>query len=774
MIKKKFVVGLSVLIIALLQIWCIIITFQSPYLGVYLEMTPQQQWVIQEVHQEGAATKLDLHVGDIVKEVDGRLPVESPFVMKWRAVEQAHTLLIIRDGLEYTVEINADSSVSSDVVPIVEGLVCLVMAILLWTKLYHSPSAKVLSYVFLTMAIIYMSMGASVRGDVVGKLAITNLMTVLPIVFYHFLIAFFEEKGGIRLPRKILSFMYALAAAGFLIRCLFLYPPMAYTIYRYNSSVTLGFFLLGFLFNMCILTILYLRLRKQQTYMSSILKNVWLAWIISFLPVTCFSFLPVLIIQREILDAVYTSWIILFFPFTFAYMIASDRLYDVSLVIRRILSAGLLAVVPVSLLTGSYVLLFHATADKKQILFIFIASLVLITWVLYATEYWTTRLESVLFPRKHVLNSALKKISKNLGTISSFRELKDIILAEIVDTLHVTGAAVVFQYKNDTEIIYAGEVDTAQIKQLVGTSSHPHDPYYTFIEMNNHEEYTSYLVITRKKTHTMLGKEELQWLQLITSYLEVSLENVLLIRKLTRRLQQLASQLPGEDMAQDIQWFRKVMFELQEEERIRIATDLHDTTMQDLFFLKKRLIKLGEQFVMNGGGQQELNSMVQFVEMINVGLRESCFELNPHLLQEVGLMQTLELYVEKESYTVPFQLELQVGHTPGMESKDLLTKRHLFRIVQELINNAKKHAQASTVSFQIGEASGSFCLTYEDDGIGFDDSKVHQAAIGASGMGMEQIRGRILHMGGQLELVTATGQGTKIIITVPIEGAMSA
>ncbi|WP_270171670.1 sensor histidine kinase [Paenibacillus sp. SYP-B4298] len=652
--------------------------------------------------------------------------------------------------------------------------VCLFMAILLLINIRHSPSARLLTAVFLTMAIIYMSYGASIRGDVVGKLAISSFMMVLPIVFYHFLVVFFEEKGGIRLHRRILWFMYALAAAGFLIRSLYLYPPMAYTIYRYNSSVTLGFFLLGFLFNMCILTMQYLRLRKQQTYMSSIIKNVWLTWIISFLPVICSLFLPQVITGSQTIGPLYTSWIILLFPISFAYMIAADKLYDFDLMIRRILSAVLLSIIPVSLLTGSYIWFFHGTADKKQILFLFTASLVLITWVLYSAEYWTTRFESVLFPRKHALNTALKNISKKLGTISSLRELKDIILAEIVDTLHVTGAAVVFRYRSDTEIIYAGEVDTAQIRQLADASPRPTDPYYTFIEMNSHEEYTSYLVITRKKSHTMLGKEELQWLQLITSYLEVSLENVLLIRKLTRRLQQLASQLPVEDTAPDIQWFRKVMFELQEEERIRIATDLHDTTMQDLFFLKKRLIKLGEQFVMNGGGQQELNSMVQFVEMINVGLRESCFELNPHLLQEVGLMQTLELYVEKESYTVPFQLELQVGHTPGMESKDLLTKRHLFRIVQELINNAKKHAQASTVSFHIGEASGSFCLTYEDDGIGFDDSKVHQAAIGASGMGMEQIRGRILHMGGQLELVTATGQGTKIIITVPIEGAMSA
>ncbi|MCY9667952.1 histidine kinase [Paenibacillus alginolyticus] len=774
MTKSKFVAGLFVSIFVALQIWCSSLIFNFPYIGIYLELTPQQQWVINELDKESASMKLDVKVGDIVKQVDGKLPDEFPAIQKWRIIEQAHTLLISRDGHEYKVEVNINSTTVYDMIPLVEEFVCLFMAALIFIKVRRSPSARLLSAVFLTMAIIYMSLGASVRGDVIGKIAIASFMMVLPIVFYHFLAVFFKEKGNMELSTRILKYLYSISAIGFGLRCLYIFPSMAHSIHYYDGSATLIFFVIVFLFNMYILTILYNKVHKEQSYMSSIIKSVWFSLMISFLPVICISFLPQLITGDRIIDAVYTSWIILFFPISFAYLIASNQLYDIGLVVRRFLFAGLLAILPASLFTGAYAFLFRHVVDEKQILFIFVGLMLLVSTVLYAAEYLTTRLEPFLFPRKYALQFALKKISKNLGTISSFRELKEIILVDIVSTLQVMGGAIVFQYKNDTEIIYEGEIDTSEVQQLVNSSSLLDHPLYTCMEMNSHEEYTSYLIMTRKKTNTILAKEEKQWLQLITTYLEVSLENVHLIRKLTARLHQFASQLPNENAAQDIQWFRKVMFELQEEERIRIASDLHDTTMQDLFFLKRRISTLADKSTIHQEDQVQLKNMNNFVDMINASLRQSCFELNPHLLKEVGLIQTLKMYLEKESYTTPFELEFQTGNTAVIETKDLHTKRHIFRIVQELLNNAKKHSQASKVKFHIVEKDFCFWLTYEDDGVGFHDRNEVHPKIGASGMGIEQMRSRVLHVGGRFELNTQKGNGTKFIITIPTEEVISA
>lgn len=225
---------------------------------------------------------------------------------------------------------------------------------------------------------------------------------------------------------------------------------------------------------------------------------------------------------------------------------------------------------------------------------------------------------------------------------------------------------------------------------------------------------------------------------------------------------------------QEIQWFRKVMFELQEEERERIAADLHDTTMQDLFFLKKRFITLMEKYAMNEQDEEQLNSMIQFIEMINVGLRQSCFELHPYLLKEVGLVETLKIFLEKEAVMSPFELIFIAESASAIERRDLPTKRHLFRVVQELLNNAKKHSQASRVTFRIAENHQHFYLIYEDDGIGFVSKDDRVFGIGTSGLGMEQIRSRILYVGGKIEMSSQIGKGTAFTITIPVTGALTA
>jgi two-component system sensor histidine kinase ComP len=421
-----------------------------------------------------------------------------------------------------------------------------------------------------------------------------------------------------------------------------------------------------------------------------------------------------------------------------------------------------------ALVPSAVIIFFSRIIPESYIVLFSILVFAVLTYSFYSVENVFTKLEKVFFPRKHYLQSSIKTISKKLESITNLRDLKDLILTDIVNTLEVYGGAIVLVYQQSVETFAAGDIDVDEAERLVLSGETEHEEFGLFPVVHN-EEYSSYLVVTRKRTNTLLSLEEKRWLTAIISYLAVSLENLHLIRKLTVNLQQLAAHVPNEEESRELNWFRKVTFELQESERKRIANDLHDTTMQDLFFLKRKLQELFNDLELEGLHSRKAEHLLEHIDIINATLRESFFELHPHLLQEIGLVKTIRKVVDKEKYDCPFEINYHVFGREEIERFDLETKRHIFRIVQELFNNAKKHSQARHVSLSLVVDEGTFRLDYRDDGVGFEPRRRATQEIGASGMGMEYMKSRALYLGGTFSLNTAPGKGMKLTITLPTD-----
>ncbi|UUZ97440.1 hypothetical protein LJK87_25675 [Paenibacillus sp. P25] len=163
---------------------------------------------------------------------------------------------------------------------------------------------------------------------------------------------------------------------------------------------------------------------------------------------------------------------------------------------------------------------------------------------------------------------------------------------------------------------------------------------------------------------------------------------------------------------------------------------------------------------------------------MNDSLRQSLFELNPFLLQRIGLVRTLSKLVEMESGTDDLEIEFVSSGDELIELQDMDTKRHLFRMVQELINNAKKHSGAGLLRIELSAAHRRIRLYYNDDGVGFDieaaEEKARLRSISGSGLGLEQMRSRVLHLGGQFELRSTVGNGVTITIHIPLKEVISA
>lgn len=770
--NKKMITIIFVTLFIGVQCWFNYLIFNYPVVGIVLEQNRDNQRNVKSFEIEEYSSLLGIQIGDEIKEVDGLDVNDHASVIMWSSIEQASSVLVHRDNNDFEVSLYELPRLTQyDFIAYCAQIVCFTAAFLLYRRLSYSLSARYLTIAILNVGFTFMSLGASIRGEALGKIFMIVFMVLVPFTLLHFLIVFFKEKGGIKLLQPLLTvlkYFYIVLFVMFIANSIFyVHPALAHYVYPESTSVFILLFLLGILFNVGLLTYLYIKHRTQGSFVSTLVKTVWISLLLSLSPIAIFSFLPLLISEDSWIDPLYTAWFVILFPLSFTYFIASERLYDIDIIIRRIGLTTVLSIIPAGIFAGLMGIVFPIEATFGSISLIFIFTLIVLSFLLYSLEYFITKLEPILFPRKYYLQSSLKKIATNLSSTSNFRDLKANILVDIVRTLEVFGGAIVFKYQDGVETIIEGTIDAAEVESLIAIEQLEH-PAYTFFVISRNEEYTSYLVMTQKKTNTLLGLEDTQWLNLIISYLAVSLENVYLIRKLTMKLENFAGQIPDEETAGDLLWFRKFMFELQEKERYRIATDLHDTTMQDLFFLKRRLVTLMERYALTSEDQEHIKELTGFIEMINLNLRQSCFELHPFLLTEIGLVRTVEKLISLESGLNDYEIEIVFVGKDELEKLGIESKRHIFRIIQELLNNAKKHSQASHIQFHLEATRFSTTLTYVDDGVGFEQKVEKEVTLGGSGMGMLQIQSRILYLGGSYEWDTAAGKGVKLHVSFPM------
>lgn len=754
--------------------WFVSITVRYPYINFDISKI-NGDWVVTGIDPRSSILKAGLEEGAVIVSIDGKDVSLHPSVRKWRTVDKAKEIVVKQNEQLRIINMEKYPRLTvQDISALIEGLCSLFVAVILIAFIGNSNSAKYLSLVFFSIAITFMSLGASIRGDVWGEIAIGFGMNLIPVVLIHFVIVFIKEKGGINLSLTFIKYAYVVIGMSFLSKFIyFLDLNFTYKFQKFHANFELLFFSVGILADIVVLSLVYIKNKDLNPYISVLLRTIGIFFIISIAPIVCFSFISKILFGYEWINTVYTTWFILIFPLSFTYLLLSKKIYDIDLVVRRFILTTTMAIFPSLLIIGLISVLFTTKAKVEHLILAFMCTVTIISITLYSLEYLTTRFERIVFPKRHYLQNSLRNIARKLGFISSFQELKNLILVDIIDSLQVSGAAIVFKYSHSTEIISVGEIIHSEVEELV-TMSNTFGQELLLFELTRNQDYISYLVLTQKKSNTFFGSEETHWLNLIVSYLSVSMENLFLIRKISNELESLASHLPTDESSEEIAWFRKLMFELQEKERFRIATDLHDTTMQDLFFLKRKLSALIDKYEDDGMETDQAKNLLEYIDIINMNLRQSCFELHPYLLQELGLIRTINKLVELERSTLSFHIEIKFAGNEFIETCDMEMKRHLFRVFQELVNNAKKHSNATRVLFSIKAMNNKLMIEYQDDGIGFAPGQATLRKIGGTQIGLEQIKSRIVSMSGFFEITSDRGSGMSLSAVIPLKEGMSA
>lgn len=220
-------------------------------------------------------------------------------------------------------------------------------------------------------------------------------------------------------------------------------------------------------------------------------------------------------------------------------------------------------------------------------------------------------------------------------------------------------------------------------------------------------------------------------------------------------------------LRENMQFYITEITKVQEEERKRIARELHDETVQDLATLLldfDTIIESRERLP-----ETIIHSMDQLrerAESIMEGVRRFSQELRPGILDQLGLLSALEWLADDMNVSYGIESSIKVV---GIERRFLPeVELALFRIVQEAFRNIQKHARASKMDFVVEFNDGKTSISIHDNGKGFDlgGSLVELPRLGKLGLiGMEE-RARLL--GGNLTVQSEPGKGTTIEIEVPV------
>jgi signal transduction histidine kinase len=227
-----------------------------------------------------------------------------------------------------------------------------------------------------------------------------------------------------------------------------------------------------------------------------------------------------------------------------------------------------------------------------------------------------------------------------------------------------------------------------------------------------------------------------------------------------RHYQQLLARLEANEG--EFRRLGRSVWKVQEEERRRLARELHDGIGQNLTALKHRLALLATEL---GPGQAGLRERVESAILLCSSTLEDTRQLSrllrPPILDDLGLEPALRWLARSVGEGAGLEVDL---HLEPLAALDEEAQTLLFRVAQESLNNAAKHARAQRVSLRLYSEGDRITLCIEDDGCGLAGAAHTREGSGLSGM-RERLR---LH-GGRFALESRPGAGTRVTATIPLE-----
>jgi len=233
-------------------------------------------------------------------------------------------------------------------------------------------------------------------------------------------------------------------------------------------------------------------------------------------------------------------------------------------------------------------------------------------------------------------------------------------------------------------------------------------------------------------------------------------------------VQGMARDITERKLAQDtLQMFSRQLIEAQEDERRRIARELHDQIGQILTAVKMNLHTV-QRFNLAAEAGSYVKDNIEAVDEALRLVRDLSIDLRPPVLDDLGLVTALGWYVDRYTQRTGLVVDV-VAELPDPNerfSRELETA--CFRIAQEALTNVVRHASASKVALQVTRTAKTLTLVVKDNGVGFDLKSLRKRSPRAATLGLVSMQERAHAAGGTLEIESVPSRGTQIRFIVPL------
>ena len=236
----------------------------------------------------------------------------------------------------------------------------------------------------------------------------------------------------------------------------------------------------------------------------------------------------------------------------------------------------------------------------------------------------------------------------------------------------------------------------------------------------------------------------------------------------TRELEdRIARQERAEEALRGLSWR---LLQSQDQERRRIARELHDSTGQSLAVLTMNLSKLSKDAASRSPElSSQLHENEQIARAVSDELRTTSYLLHPPLLDEMGLQSGLRWYIE--GFVERSKIKVSLNLPKDLERLPPDLELMIFRVVQECLTNVHRHSESPTATIHLCNSSGKLVLEIRDEGKGMSAEKLAaMTGPGIMGVGLRGMRERVKAFGGELEILSDE-QGTMVRAVIPFHSS---